>query len=118
MLVPLGYACDVAENGRLALHVLADRAEAEGLPPGESAYELVLLDMVMEDDFDGLDTLVAIRRAYPRQHFVLASGYSQTERVRQALDLGRGRYLAKPYTLEGLGRAVRLELDGRARGSG
>jgi DNA-binding NtrC family response regulator len=40
------------------------------------------------------------------------SGYSETDRVRQAHALGAGAYVKKPYTIEKLGLAVKNELAG------
>jgi hypothetical protein len=37
--------------------------------------------------------------------------------VKEALALGAGGYVKKPYTLESLGRAVREELDAHAGAS-
>ena len=45
---------------------------------------------------------------------VIASGFSETERVKEAMRLGAGDYLKKPYTLDSLGQAVRQELDRHA----
>ena len=44
------------------------------------------------------------------QKAVIASGFSETERVKTALELGAGTYVQKPYTLETLGLAVQNEL--------
>jgi len=73
--------------------------------------DLVILDMVMEPGMDGLDTFRAILAARPGQKAILASGYSENDRVREARRLGAGAYLKKPYNVETLGRAVRAELD-------
>jgi hypothetical protein len=40
-----------------------------------------------------------------------ASGFSETERVKETQRLGVGEYLKKPYVLEKLGLAVSSELD-------
>jgi DNA-binding NtrC family response regulator len=49
----------------------------------------------------------------PGQKAVTASGFSMTERVRDAQELGAGEYLRKPYQLKKLGLAVCRELDRR-----
>ncbi len=38
------------------------------------------------------------------------SGFSETERVREAHALGAGSYVQKPYILERIGLAIRDEL--------
>ena len=72
--------------------------------------DLVVLDMIMEPGMDGLDTYRSILRLHPGQKAVIASGFSETERVRQAQDLGAGPYIKKPYTLEKIATAVKEEL--------
>ena len=59
---------------------------------------------------DGLDTFQAALEINPRQKAIIASGFSETERVKQTLDLGASAYLKKPYTLEKIGLAVRTAL--------
>jgi len=39
------------------------------------------------------------------------SGFSHTDRVTKAQELGAGAYVRKPYVLENLGLAIRKELD-------
>jgi hypothetical protein len=43
----------------------------------------------------------------------IVSGYSESERVRAARELGAGTYVKKPYIKEKLGLAVRNELANR-----
>jgi len=70
--------------------------------------DLVILDMIMgQGMMDGLDTFKAIIEINPRQRAIIVSGYSETERVREAQKLGVGDYVKKPYMLENIGRAVR-----------
>ncbi len=53
--------------------------------------------MVMEEDFDGLDTLEAIQRQNPSQKTIMVSGHSATGRAMAAQEKG-AKWLAKPYT--------------------
>jgi DNA-binding NarL/FixJ family response regulator len=78
---------------------------------GENQADIVVLDMIMEDGFDGLDTLREIVRVHPTQKAIIASGFSETSRVREAQRLGAGQFVRKPYTLGKIARAVRQELD-------
>lgn len=59
----------------------------------------------------GLDTYREMFKVRPDQRAIVASGFSETERVREAQGLGAGTFLGKPYTLSGIGKAVREELD-------
>ncbi len=103
MLSSLGYEVVTAANGHEAVNYLR-----------QSDVHLVVLDMIMEKDFDGLDTYRMILERHPDQKAIIASGFSATDRVAAMQQLGAGEYLKKPYTREALGRAVRTEL-GRQR---
>jgi len=67
--------------------------------------------MIMEPGIDGLDTYRRILEINPDQKALIVSGFSQTDRVKQAIKLGAGGYIRKPYALKELARAVRTELD-------
>ncbi len=116
---------DVAEQRELAkrmlekldyvVHALARGEDAPGFLSGRPA-DLVVLDMIMEPGIDGLETYSRILREHPAQRAVIVSGFSETERVREAQRLGATSYVKKPYTLEALGLAVRQALAGRPDG--
>jgi len=72
--------------------------------------DLLVLDMIMDPGMDGLDTYRAILKIRPGQKAVIASGFAETERVKEAQELGAGAFVRKPYTIERLGRAVKKEL--------
>ena len=65
----------------------------------------------MEPGIDGLDTYKKILELHPDQKSIIASGYSESARVKEAQQLGAGTYVKKPYLLEKIGRAIRAELD-------
>jgi len=106
LLSSLGYKVFTAATGREAVHLAQQRA-----------IDLFVLDMIIEKDFDGLDTYREIVKQKPGQMAVIVSGFSVTERVLEAQKLGAGVYLKKPYTREAIGRAVRSELDKRGSGA-
>jgi DNA-binding NtrC family response regulator len=66
--------------------------------------------MIMDEDFDGLDTFRAIRALMPDQKCILFSGYAETDRVNKALAEGACSFIKKPYTMQLLGRRVREAL--------
>lgn len=100
LLESLGYTVAAVENGHRAVEYVQ-----------QNPVDLVLLDMIMEEGFDGLDTYRALAALHPGLKAVIASGFSETARVKEAQKLGAGRFIKKPYTLDGLGEAVRVELD-------
>ncbi len=100
LLSSLGYQIATVSGGREAVEYMKD-----------NHADLIILDMIMEKDFDGLDTYREILKANPGQKAIIVSGFSATERVKQALELGAGQYIKKPYNINQLGQAIRSELD-------
>jgi len=99
ILRKLGYEVSVVASGEAALEFLRHQS-----------IDLVVLDMIMDPGMDGLDTYREILRCIPGQRAIIASGYAENERVKEAQRLGAGQYIRKPYTLERIGLAVRDEL--------
>jgi DNA-binding NtrC family response regulator len=66
--------------------------------------------MLMPPGIDGLETFERIISKHPGQKAIIASGFSETNRVKKAQRLGAGSYVKKPYTLEKIGLAVKAEL--------
>lgn len=100
MLSKMGYSVASVSSGEDAIEYLK-----------KHSADLILLDMIMDPGIDGLDTYKNILKLNPGQKAIIASGYSETERVKKAQELGAGPYVKKPYTLEKVGRVVRTELD-------
>ena len=67
--------------------------------------------MIMDPGIDGLETYKRILKNRSRQRAIITSGFSETDHVREAQNLGVGAYIKKPYTLEKLGTAIRSELE-------
>ena len=100
ILSRLGYSVKVAGSGEEALEIL-----------GQETADLIVLDMIMAPGIDGLETYEQIVSSHPGQKAIIASGFSETDRVKKAQQLGAGRYLKKPYTMNKIGMAVKRELD-------
>ncbi len=100
MLRELGYSVTSFSSG----------LQAVGHMRNNSA-DLLVLDMIMDLGIDGLDTYKRILQLHPGQKAIIVSGFSETERVREAQRLGARSYIKKPYTLDELGVAVRAALD-------
>jgi len=105
----LGYEVAEAENGHQAVKLFDQRDEGGNLKP-ESPFDLIVLDMIMEEGFDGLDTYEAILKLYPKQKSLICSGHAEDGRARAAVGLGAD-WLAKPYQMDGIAGAVRKRLD-------
>ncbi len=100
MLTRLGYEVQTESSGERAIAYLRNHRA-----------DLVVIDMIMDPGMDGLDTYREILKIHPGQKAVIVSGYSETDRVKEAQELGAGAYVRKPYTLEKIGLAIRSELD-------
>ncbi len=100
ILSRLGYSVKVAGSGEEALEIL-----------GQETADLIVLDMIMPPGIDGLETYEQIVSSHPGQKAIIASGFSETDRVKKAQQLGAGRYLKKPYTMDKIGMAVKRELN-------
>lgn len=78
----------------------------------KSSADLIILDMIMEPGINGCETYRRILEVNPHQKAIIVSGYAETQEVKGAQELGAGRFLKKPLTLEKLGLAVKEELAG------
>lgn len=102
----VGYKVIGAKNGNEAIELFKKTCQNK-----EQAFDLVVLDMIMADTLDGLDIYKTMLQYNPRQKAIIVSGFTITERIKTAMQLGVGQHLLKPYDHEELGRAVRKELD-------
>jgi CheY-like chemotaxis protein len=100
MLKKLGYDVNAVPGGEEAVEFLNDQSA-----------DLVVLDMIMDPGIDGLETYKQILQINPDQKAIVASGFSETWRVKEAQRLGAGTYVKKPYTIEKIGQAVIAELS-------
>jgi PAS domain S-box-containing protein len=99
MLERLGYFVTSVSSGEEAVDFMQD-----------NFMDLIVLDMIMDPGIDGLETYKRILELHPGQRTIITSGYSETQRVKETQRLGAGQYVKKPYTLEKIGMAVKIEL--------
>jgi len=100
ILKTLNYSVATASSGEEAIDYLKN-----------NSADLLVLDMIMDFGIDGLETYQKILELHPGQRAIIASGFSETEKVKEAQRLGAGKYLKKPYTMENIGVAVKKELE-------
>jgi two-component system, cell cycle sensor histidine kinase and response regulator CckA len=100
ILRKLGYLVTSVSSGEEAVDYMKD-----------NRADLLVLDMIMDPGIDGLETYTKIIELHPNQKAIIASGFSETERVKEAQRLGAVKYVKKPYTLEKIGVSVRNELN-------
>ena len=100
ILKRLGYRTKSAASGEEAIEFFR-----------QHSADLVIIDMIMDPGIDGYDTYRHIIDIYPEQKAIIASGFSETERVRKTIALGAGRYIRKPYSMGALAKALKAELE-------
>lgn len=99
LLASLGYLVESVASGEAAVKHLHHHN-----------VDLVILDMIMESGMNGLETYKEIKKISPSQRAVIISGFSESEDVKNTIQLGAGGLVNKPYTKEQLARAVLEEL--------
>jgi PAS domain S-box-containing protein len=99
LLTRLGYKVHAVSSGVEAVDFLKTHT-----------MDLIILDMIMDPGIDGLETYRRILEINPSQKAIIASGFSETDRVAKAKEIGAGAYVRKPYILEKIGLAIKREL--------
>ena len=100
MLKELGYSVVSVSSGEEAVEYLKT-----------NKVDLLILDMIMDPGMDGLDTYKKILEMHPGQKAIIASGFSETDRVKEVQRLGAGAYIRKPLLLEKIGLVIKEELE-------
>ncbi len=100
MLRRLGYTPHSAASGEEAVAYLTDHR-----------VDLLLLDMIMDPNMNGLETYRQVSKIHPDQKAIIVSGFSETAAVSEAQGLGAGKYLKKPYTIQQLGQIIKEMLS-------
>lgn len=100
LLTKLGYEVNTSDSGEAAIEFLKGNAQ-----------DILILDMVMPPGIDGAETYRQIQEICPGQKAIIVSGFSESERVIEAQNLGAGAFVKKPLTNQAIALAVRTELD-------
>ncbi len=112
---------DDVEEQRILLTRILDKLDYRitSVSSGEEAVsymknnsaDLIVLDMIMDPGINGLETYKRILEIHPNQKAIIASGFSETEHVKETLKLGASAYIQKPYNLDRIGRVIRDALS-------
>ena len=100
LLQRLGYAISSVDSGEKAIEFLR-----------ENSPDLVVLDMIMPGGMDGAKTYQQSLDLNPNQKAIIVSGFSESDRVQAALEMGAGAFVKKPLSRRAIAVAVRTELD-------
>jgi phosphoserine phosphatase RsbU/P len=104
ILEQLGYDVVTVHSGREAVETFRTRAP-------NARFDLVIVDMVMPGELNGMETIDHLREIRADQRVLIASGYAPEQMDATAADRGLP-WLAKPYTRSKLAEVVRVTLDG------
>ena len=100
ILSQLNYSVDSVASGEDAVEYIKN-----------NKADLLVLDMIMDPGIDGLETYKEILKYNPTQKAIITSGFSETERIKEAQGAGALKYIKKPYTIEGIGMAIKSTFD-------
>jgi CheY-like chemotaxis protein len=100
MLNILGYSTKAVSSGEEAIAYLK-----------ENTAKLILLDMIMAPGMNGRETYERIIKIHPNQKAIIVSGFAETDDMKETQELGAGKNIRKPLTLEILGLAVKEEIE-------
>ncbi len=101
-LEKLGYKSTSVSSGEGAVEFIK-----------QNNVDLILLDMQMGPGMNGHQTYKSILNHNPDQRAIIASGFSESEDVQKALQLGAADFILKPYTKNMLGQAIKDALEER-----
>ena len=104
VLARLGYEVEVMQSGLGAYERFS-----KAVPSGASPFDLLIIDVVLNEMLDGLQIFELIQRLFPAQKAIVVSGHAPSERAEQAMRRGLP-WLAKPYAIETLATTVERTL--------
>ncbi|MBD3232259.1 MAG: response regulator [candidate division Zixibacteria bacterium] len=78
-------------------------------------FDLLILDMRIDPEMDGTEIFRKSLEFNPQQRAIILSGYADSDRMREAFQLGTMEYLKKPFTVKSILEAVRNALDNTYR---
>lgn len=100
----LGYTVVLVESGAKAIEIFCQSAD-EGRP-----FDVVILDLTVHSGAGGKETVSRLKRIDPSVKAVVSSGYANDAVMTEYTEFGFSGKLAKPYTMEDLGRVIKSVL--------
>lgn len=96
------YDVACAANGRQAVEMIQ-----------EDRFDLIITDVVMPGDLNGIDVLRMAREADPHYPVIVITGYLDTEDTARAIELGADDFIPKPFNASLILSAVAVSLARR-----
>ena len=98
-----GFSTSFEQSGEAALRVL-----------GEQAPDVILSDIRMKTQFDGLNLLDHVRREHPSTPFVLMTAFGSIDTAIRAVREGAFDYISKPFDIDSMVLTVRRAIESKA----
>jgi two-component system, cell cycle sensor histidine kinase and response regulator CckA len=105
VLVRAGYQVVAVADGEQALGELR-RARDEG-----SNFDLVILDVMIEDGMGGVETLAEMRKSAPHMPVIFSTGHSDRNIVENLCASGAAHVLSKPFAMHELLSTVKASIE-------
>jgi len=99
LLHQLNYQSEAVESGEKAVEYIRS-----------NHVDLVLLDMIMGEGMNGLETFGEIKKIKPHLKVIILSGYTKSELIEEAYRIGIDDYLKKPCSMDNLALSVKKTL--------
>ncbi|BAQ66564.1 response regulator [Geminocystis sp. NIES-3709] len=102
-LKKIGYKCDIADNGQIALDLLKKKS-----------YDLIFMDCQMPI-LDGYDTTLAIRQNEKTKDMIIIglTAFAMEKDKEKCIDSGMNSYLSKPCNLNEISSAIKKWIKGK-----
>jgi two-component system cell cycle sensor histidine kinase/response regulator CckA len=104
MLEFLGYQAVLARNGEEAINLYQVHRD-NGQP-----FDAVILDWLVPDGMDGVQTMESLLRIDPTAKGILSSGFGEQDRDGHKISAGFSGNISKPYELKTLGSVIEAVL--------
>jgi len=91
---------------------MADNAQSAIAQTGEHQPDLVLMDIEMPGDLDGIDATEVIVKRFPQTKVLLFTSQDDREQLNRALKVGARGYVLKNTSVKDIGNIIRLTEKG------
>lgn len=95
----------------------ADGAQALECMRGGAGAHLVVTDLNLGPDMDGIELAESMRAVFPSIRILYVSGDTESERLRSEILSGHAAFLLKPFKPQDLTRTARALLQGVSEGA-
>jgi CheY-like chemotaxis protein len=110
LLTQVGYEITTLSSGECAID-LFHQLKAASPRKYESPFDLLIIDVHLNQKLNGLEVLAELRRVFPEQKALVVSGDALVEGAGD--ERARLPWLAKPFTADALARGVEAALTKR-----